>query len=141
MKDNQAWEHFDHDADIGVRGFGATKAAAFEQAAMALTAVITDPDLINDEKLIQISCEAAEDDVLFYDWLNALIYEMTTAKMLFKRFEVSIDEHQLTGKAWGEPIDVEKHKPTVEIKGATFTALSVGQDEKGDWYAQCIVDV
>ena len=27
------WEHFDHGPDIGVRGFGATQAAAFEQAA------------------------------------------------------------------------------------------------------------
>jgi SHS2 domain-containing protein len=28
------WEHFPHGADVGVRGFGATAAAAFEQAAL-----------------------------------------------------------------------------------------------------------
>jgi len=28
-----------------VRGFGGTKAEVFEQAALALTAVVTDPDL------------------------------------------------------------------------------------------------
>lgn len=28
------WEHFEHGADIGVRGIGATKAEAFEQAAL-----------------------------------------------------------------------------------------------------------
>ena len=37
------WEHFPHDADIGVRGIGASKEEAFEQAALALTAVLTDP--------------------------------------------------------------------------------------------------
>lgn len=37
------WEHFRHEADIGVRGLGATREAAFEQAALALTAVLTDP--------------------------------------------------------------------------------------------------
>src|SRR5512139_3851745 len=37
------WEHFEHGADIGVRGFGASVAEAFEQAALALTAVIADP--------------------------------------------------------------------------------------------------
>lgn len=36
------WEHFPHQADIGVRGMGATLAQAFEQAALALTAVIVD---------------------------------------------------------------------------------------------------
>jgi len=32
------WEHFSHEADIGVRGVGALKERAFEQAALALTA-------------------------------------------------------------------------------------------------------
>ena len=35
------WEHFPHDADVGVRGFGPTPAEAFAQAALALTAVAT----------------------------------------------------------------------------------------------------
>jgi Archease protein family (MTH1598/TM1083)/tRNA-splicing ligase RtcB len=34
------WEHFPHDADVGVRGWGTSAAQAFEQAAYALTAVI-----------------------------------------------------------------------------------------------------
>jgi tRNA nucleotidyltransferase (CCA-adding enzyme) len=38
-----SWAHFSHDADIGVVGIGSTKAEAFRQAALALTAVITDP--------------------------------------------------------------------------------------------------
>ena len=38
-----SWEHFPHEADIGVRGRGMSAATAFEQAALALTAVITDP--------------------------------------------------------------------------------------------------
>ncbi|HMB29935.1 MAG TPA: archease, partial [Blastocatellia bacterium] len=38
------WDHFSHEADMGVLGVGATKEEAFEQAAVALTAVITDPE-------------------------------------------------------------------------------------------------
>jgi SHS2 domain-containing protein len=30
------WEHFAHEADVGVRGVGATRAEAFEQAALAM---------------------------------------------------------------------------------------------------------
>ena len=40
------FEHFAHEADIGVRGTGPTLAAALEQAALALTAVITDPEKV-----------------------------------------------------------------------------------------------
>lgn len=31
------WEHFEHGADVGVRGLAAAKAGAFEQAALAVT--------------------------------------------------------------------------------------------------------
>ena len=40
------WEHYAHGADIGVRGIGPTVEEAFEQAAVALAGVITDPALI-----------------------------------------------------------------------------------------------
>src|SRR5438552_18976922 len=36
------WELFSHDADVGIRGFGSTVAEAFEGAALAVTAAITD---------------------------------------------------------------------------------------------------
>lgn len=42
------WEHFPHDADIGVRGVGTSKEEAFEQAALALTAVITNPENVDN---------------------------------------------------------------------------------------------
>ena len=134
------WEHFEHEADIGVRGISDTLAGAFEQAAIALSAIITDIDLINDKQVITIECEDSEDALLFTDWLNALIYEMAIRKWLFCRFQVVIDSGHLTAKAWGEPIDIEKHQPAVEIKGATFTELAVTH-QAGLYTAQCVVDV
>jgi tRNA nucleotidyltransferase (CCA-adding enzyme) len=135
------WEHFPHEADMGVRGVGATMEEAFEQAAVALTAVITDPESIALVEEIDIECEAPDDELLFADWLNALIYQMATRRMLFARFEVRIDDSRLDGKAWGEPVDVGKHHPAVEVKGATYTQLKVTRDKTGAWLAQCIVDV
>jgi SHS2 domain-containing protein len=135
------WEHFPHEADIGVRGVGATKEEAFEQAAVALTAVITDPDEVAPLKEINVECEAPDDELLLAEWLNALIYQMGTRRMLFARFEVRFDDSRLSGKAWGEPVDTGKHTPAVEVKGATYTQLGVARDESGAWLAQCVVDV
>ena len=136
-----SWEHFPHEADIGVRGRGDSADVAFEQAALALTAAITNPGDIRDEARVDITCEAPSLDVLLVDWLNALIYEMTTRSMLFGRFSVHIEGLKLTGQAAGEPVDRQRHQPVVEPKGATFTELEVGRDEDGQWVAQCIVDV
>jgi SHS2 domain-containing protein len=135
------WELLPHGSDIGVRGIGDSKAAAFEQAALALTAVITDPKSVAATERVELSCEAPDDEILLVEWLNALIYEMATRKMLFARFAVSIDDGKLVGKAWGEPIDESKHELAVEVKGATCTNLSVRQDDTGRWLAQCVVDV
>ena len=135
------WEHFPHGSDIGLRGIGPTKEAAFEQAALALTAVITDPKSVRPAAPIQIACEAPSDDLLLVDWLNALVYEMATRHMLFSAFTVAIDATRLRATVWGEPIDRIRHEPAVEIKGATYTALRVGSQEDGRWLAQCVVDV
>jgi len=135
------WEHFAHEADIGVRGIGASKKEAFEQAAIALTGVIVDPQELTAEEVVEVTCEAPDDELLLVDWLNALVYQMATRRLLFGRFEVHIDGQRLHAKAWGEPIDVARHQPAVEVKGATLTSLRVGQEAGGTWVAQCVVDV
>jgi SHS2 domain-containing protein len=135
------WEHFEHRADMGVAGFGATPAEAFEQAALGLTAILCDPADVAPLSRVSIDCEEADLELLFVDWLNALIYEMATRRMVFSRFRVHIDGARLQGEAWGEPVDPVRHEPAVEVKGATYTMLSVRQASDGAWAARCVVDV
>jgi SHS2 domain-containing protein len=135
------WEHFEHGADIGVRGIGRTKEQAFEQAALAMVAVITDPRAIRHACATDIACSAPNDELLLVDWLNAVIYEMATRGLIFSRFEVRIGGGVLQGRAWGERMDTARHQPAVETKGATYTALRVGDEPDGTWVAQCVVDV
>jgi SHS2 domain-containing protein len=136
-----SWEHFAHGADVGIRGTGSTREAAFEQAAVALTAVVTDPNTVRPAVPVAISCDAAPDDLLFLDWLNALIFEMATRRMVFGAFAVTIGAAGLQATARGEEVDRARHEPAVEIKGATFTALAVRREADGRWVAQCVVDV
>ena len=138
------WEHFEHGADIGVRGFGPTLAAAFEQAALALVGVVTDPAGVLPQEPVELACEAPDDELLLVAWLNAVVTEMAARRMQFGRFEVQIDGHDLAARAWGEPVSVARHQPAVEVKGATCTALRVlpVHDEPGQgWLAQTVVDV
>lgn len=135
------WEHFAHDADIGVRGIGGSPDEAFEQAALAMAAAVADPARVAAEQRIDVSCEAPDLETLLVDWLNALIYEMATRGMCFSRFKVQIEGNRLRGRAWGEPVDADRHDPAVEPKGATFTALRVAREPNGVWLAQCVVDV
>ncbi len=134
------WEHFHHQADVGVRGVGPTIEEAFAQTALAMTAVISDPRRVRAQEAVAIRCAAPDRELLLTDWLNALVYEMAVRRMLFSRFQVIFEDHQLRATAWGEPIDLRRHHPAVEVKGATYTGLRVAR-EGGNWLAQCVVDV
>lgn len=137
----EGWELFPHEADIGVRGFGREPAEAFSNAAQALTAAVSPLAGVALRKTVTVTCEASALDVLFVDWLNAVIYEMATRGMLFCEFDVAIDGGRLTATLCGELVDIARHAPAVEPKGATFTGLSVRQEASGGWIAECIVDV
>jgi len=135
------WEHLEHGADIGVRGHGKDLAEAFTQAALALSGIVTELDRIEAVVAIDVDCEAPDFDLLLVDWLNEIVYQMATRQMLLRRFEVRISGHRLRARLHGETVDPARHQPAVEIKGATFTELSVYRSDAGDWVAQCVVDV
>ena len=135
------WEHFPHDADVGVRGVGNTAAEAFEQAAVAMSAVICDPACVEPRETVEIRCDSGQLDLMLVDWLNELVVEMATRNMLFGAFSVEIEDGTLTATVRGEPIDPYRHQPAAEVKGATLTELHVGKDANGAWLAQCVLDV
>lgn len=135
------WEHFSHEADIGIRGVAPTLGEAFAQAALALTAVVTDLDKVKATETLTLSAADPDPELLFVDFLNTVIYEMASRRMLFSRFDVTLDDGRLTATAGGESVDVARHQPVVEVKGATYTGLRVEHLDNGLWLAQCVVDV
>ena len=137
----RGWHHFPHEADVGVCGLGPDPAAAFEQAAIAMMAVITDPVRVRPRTAVTVQCAAPSLELLLVEWLNALVFEMATRRMLFGAFSVEIEDTNLRGEARGEPVDRARHAPGAEVKGATYTCLAVSRDAPGHWSAQCVLDV
>ena len=136
----QRWEHFPHDADVGIRGIGDSLSEAFAAAAEAMTGAIVDPFCVRPSTAVAIHCTGIDEEDLFYAWINAVLFEMATRRMLFGHFEVSIEGLELDARAWGEPIVPARHEPGVEVKGATMTALRVHR-EGARWIAECVIDV
>lgn len=135
------WSHFPHQGDVGVRGTGRDMAEAFANTARAMAAVVTPPDEVRAKRRVEVTCRAADPEILLVDWLNAVIYAMATEGMVFGDFRVRIAGDVLQGELRGEPVAPERHEPSVELKGATLTELAVTRDAAGLWTAQCIVDV
>jgi len=132
-------EYFEHDADIGVVGRGATLEESFEAAARATFAVMCDLDAVRPERSVTLDFEEADIELALVRWLNLLLGLAHEQGLVFSRFWIERDGVNWRGGASGEPWrrDLERG---VEVKGATLTMLEVKQDRDG-WLARCVVDV
>ncbi len=134
------FETFEHEADIGIRGFGNSIKEAFENAAVALYSVMVNIDAVNPREKRTLTVSAPDRELLLVEWLNALLAISDIEHMIFSKFDVKMSGTTLTGVAWGETLDRDRHEPHVEVKGATYYLLSV-REQDGKYTAQCVVDV
>lgn len=134
------YETFEHQADIGIRGFGDSVEEAFAHAAAAMYSVMVDLEQVAAREKRTVTAHAAERELLLVEWLNALLSLSDIDRLVFSKFSVTIRGGDLSGEAWGERLDRDRHQARVEVKGATYHLLHVGT-EGGKVVAQCVVDV
>ena len=134
------YETFEHESDIGIRGFGSSLEEAFESAALALYSVMVKIETIKPLEQKNVTASAPDRELLLVEWLNTLLSLSDLERMVFSQFEVKIEGTSLTGTAWGDKLDHVRHEPNVEVKGATYHMLKVYKDN-GTYVAQCVVDV
>jgi SHS2 domain-containing protein len=106
-------------------------------------AVMTDPARVSPETVVEVRREAPDEELLLLEWLDAILFQVATQRLLFSKFLVRFPErNRIEGAMFGEPLDPSKHELAVEVKGPTCTELSVRKDQQsGLWIAQCVVDV
>lgn len=138
------FELFEHKADIGIRGIGATKEEAFAECGKALFEIMCDTKKVIPSQKTEIIVSANKLDELLVEFLNELLYLKDAEGMLFSKFEIKVKKvgtkFGLEGIAFGEKIDSKRHELKTEAKAASYSQLKVAK-EKGEWVAQCIVDV
>jgi len=140
----RTWEHYEHTADIGIRGYGDTLEEAFEAVALALFDVMIDVREIEPHECREIEVEAEDLEALLYSFLEELLVLHDVEGLVFGDFEVKIersrDGYRLRVKACGEPLS-EKHKPKEEVKAITYHDMKIKQLEDGNWMVQLVPDI
>lgn len=134
-----AMSYFEHDADIGVVGRGATLEDAFVSGAQAVFSLMTRIESVQPRERIEVRFEEADPELAFVTWINQLLGHAHENGLVLGRFELERDGNKWCGSAWGEPWRAEMERG-VDVKGATLTMLSVAQRD-GGWEARCVVDV
>ena len=140
----EPFELLDHEADIGIRGWGKTVEEAFENGARAMFSIMVNLEDVDVEKEIIINANAEDLESLFVEWLNELLAQRDISGMVFNDFTVRISsqDEELTLEGWarGERLDPEKHEIRTEVKAATYCGLAHGKEKKGN-FVQCVLDI
>jgi len=126
-------KHFrflEHTADAYIEAYGTTLEEAFENAALAMTDVMTEVEKVEPQEEETFIVEASDEFALLYSWLEELLLEFELNSKLYSRFEISEIEKisggfRLRAKAWGEDYDSEKHPSKVGIKSATYHQMEI----------------
>ncbi|MBU7028810.1 MAG: archease [Theionarchaea archaeon] len=140
----EPFEFLDHEADIGIRGWGKTIEEAFENGAKAMFSVMVNLEGVELKEEIHVGVTAEDLDLLFIEWLNELLAQRDISEMIFSEFTAQISDKNgeitLSGTAQGELLNSEKHEIRTEVKAATYFGLKSGK-EKGLHYFQCVLDI
>lgn len=131
--------YFEHEADIGIIGYGDSLENAFINAAEAMFSIMADPKQIPQQRDIEFEFHEEDIEIAFAIWLNQLIARARSENLIFNHFSLTHTNNHWYGKAAGAPWD-SSIEPGTEVKGATLTALSV-KENNSQWQARCVVDV
>ncbi len=131
----------EHTADVGFEAFGSTLEEVFENAARALAHLIADPATVKSNDRVRIEVRGADRSDLLVNWLSEILYQHDAERWLFRDFKVeSLDDHAVSGIAFGEKFDQARHQANLMVKAITYHQLSLQQTVDG-WRAQVYVDI
>ena len=135
------YEILEHTADIGLRAWGATLQAAFENAAIALSAIVVELEDIEPKIAYPIEASGDDDESLLVNWLSEVLFYLDGKRLVLRRFRIEhFGNGHAAGQAWGEPRAPEKHRPKVIVKGVTYHQLKIEQRPDG-WQVQVFLDI
>ena len=141
MSGDAGWEHFEVEADVGVRGWGPTRAEAFAQATLGVFALLVLPGEVEARERRAVRAQADTPEALLVAWIDECLYVHEIEGFVVQAVELTTCTDTLAhGLLHGEPVDPGRHRLGTVVKGATYHQTSVkGRD--GAWDVRVIVDV
>jgi len=136
-----SWEHFEVEADVGVRGWGDSRAAAVAQATLGVFALLVDPAEVEPREVREVRAQADGPETLLVAWIDECLYVHDIEGFVVREVVMTVCTDTLAhGLLHGEPLDTSRHRVGTVVKGATYHAVALSVRE-GVHEARIIVDV
>jgi len=137
----RGWEHFEVEADVGVRGWGDSRAVAVAQATLGVFALLVDPAEVEPREVREVRAQADGPETLLVAWIDECLYVHDIEGFVVREVEMTVCTDTLAhGLLRGEPLDPTRHRVGTVVKGATYHTVALTVRE-GLHEARVIVDV
>lgn len=135
------WDHFDADADVGVRGWGPTRGEAFAQATLGVFALLVGPDEVLAREQREIRAQADGPQALLAAWIDECLYVQEIEGFVARSIDVSRCTDTLAhGVLHGEPLDPIRHRVGTGVRRITAHQVAV-DDQSGRHEVRIVVDI
>jgi SHS2 domain-containing protein len=134
----EKYSFLEHTADIKFRCFGKTLPKIFENAALAVSNYLSRGKRIKQRIKKHIEIKGEDNESLFYNFLEELIYLLDAESFVLSKAKVKIKNNLLTAEIIGD--DSKNYKDLDHIKAATYSEMYLKKTSKG-WEAQAVLDV
>ena len=130
MAQGRNFEFLEHMADAYIAAYGKDLAEAFESAALAMFAVMTEVEKVKAKVEDYVEVEAEDECALLYSWLEDLLVKSDINKMLYSKFEIlnlekTTEGFRLEAKIWGENFNPKIHPQKVGVKAVTYHRMEI----------------
>ena len=126
-----SYKLLEHATDAFIEVTGSNLVEAFTITGNSVVETIIDRSLVQEVEQKTLQVTGKDLDYLLFNWLEEVIYQTITEGFAIHRFSIEISknsEFQLSCIAYGEKIDIKKHKFRVEIKAPTFHLMKIEEN-------------
>ena len=137
-----SYNFLDHATDAIIEVRAKSLKEAFTVTANAVINLTLDQDKVEEKEQREFVAEGKDLRYLLFSWLEEITYVLITDGFAIKRIDIGIMENEgfvINAKAFGEPLDFEKHNFKVEIKAPTFYDMEIRRN--GEIYMRFLLDL
>ena len=125
-----SFEEISHTADIKIRVRSPSLEALFSETFNALMQVMYGTER-NGGIVKEIEVESPDNESLLLDFLSEVLFVSEVESLVFFNASISIHGSRLTAELSGEPFDPIRHAGGSEVKGISYSGLSIIHDANG----------
>ncbi|MDD1696423.1 MAG: archease [Methanoregula sp.] len=125
-----SFEEISHTADVKIRARAPTLEALFSETFNALMQVMYGLDRNGGVKR-EIRVTSPDNESLLADFLSEVLFVSEVEGLVFSDARVSIQGLHLRAELDGEPFDPVRHSGGSEVKGISYSGLSITHDANG----------